>query len=944
VVVLPVLATAQSLGVLDYEVTASLPGTFVDLDVGFDGRIYLLGAEERGVVAVFSPDLQRSLAVFELSRSLGRKMEGPAGIVVEKDGSFWVSDQAAGELLHFDALGFLLQEMRWVQKGPAPLESPASITLTPGGNLVVADSEKAAVLVIDPKGELLQYIEGSNVRGILFRDPIDISVDATGYIYAVDGNGGGVCRLDPTGILRHRWGGEESGRFWFPSPQCLVADQRGLCFVVDAEEGRCLVLLGSEVVATFATPGAGVGQIRTPVAVAVASDGQIIIVDSDPARIQKFSVPALADIRRSLELEDAFLLPRFDRGISWQWDAERIDILDGTLVLLGAKGKTIFTGDVSGCPESLTEITNVRGLLKDPSDICLGSDGRLCVVDKGLRNVLQIDLAGGDWTEVPSPNGEWRNPTRVARAGNQGLVIWDDGDKSLSFVRPNGENSSLPVRLKEDVVDVMVTEDSRDVIIVPSSGGPIRLGPSGPIPQAGASWEGNVSAAAMVRTKFVFGYDSGGMSMHSAEGEQLLFSGVRGGDRPVIDRFADFAVQDSALFAVHGDGSVGSYVLRNVDRSGLSGTVEAQDGGTIWMTLEPLGEAQGGRRTQILLNSGQFQVEGIVPGLYNWKVDGEGLQTLLSDASLWLRPHRAPDLGILRMSPAGRVTGSVVPPGIQATVHIVGPDSSVYASTVEQDGSFTVSDLAPGTYTCQVTAPGFKAEFSTETFEIGTGLDTQIPLITLTKLGSLKGVIKPLTADEEVWVLKDGRLVRVCRPVPYDRTFEESGDSLGRYSCEGLEPGEYKLMFRARGFYPDTLLNTVSLSEGGTVRCGVVILQKAPHDSVAQEALDELQRAVDDYSSARFSSGDRRLMQLLNDRALPYSAIERAATLLGWCAIAQGGEEKERVARQSFRLGFFVNPWIEQGPEASPRVTSILEDVRQALFGESGPPEGIFRP
>jgi hypothetical protein len=174
--------------------------------------------------------------------------------------------------------------------------------------------------------------------------------------------------------------------------------------------------------------------------------------------------------------------------------------------------------------------------------------------------------------------------------------------------------------------------------------------------------------------------------------------------------------------------------------------------------------------------------------------------------------------------------------------------------------------------------------------------------------------------------------------------FDASGDSLGRYSCDDLEPGEYKLLFRARGFYPDTTLSSVMVGEGSVVRCGVVILDAAPHDTAAVDGLQELQRALDDYASARFARGEARLRALFDSRSLPYSAIERAATLLAWCALAQGGDAKERLARQSFRLGLLVNPWIEPGAEASPRVTTILEMVRGEMFGDQGPPEGIFKP
>ncbi len=940
---LPGIVSPQSLGVLDYEVTAVLDGSFIDIDVGLDGRVYLLGSEERGVVTMYSQGLERSLAVFDLSRTVGRKLKSAAGIAVASDGSFWVSDRGDGALLHFDVLGFFVGELRWPDKGPVTLKKPDALAMTPGGALVVADRDKGAVVVADPGGELYQLIPGAVDGGIRFGDPLDVAVDPIGYIYVVDGDGGGVCKFDPRGVLRHRWGAGEEGKFRFPAPTCMTFDDVSIGYVIDSEEGRCAVLSGSEVVATFATPGRGIGQIQDPLAVAVGFDGGILVLDQDPGRVQVFSVPSLEEVRDQAAIEDRFLEPKPRRVANWDCGAKRIDLLDGSVAVLELDKRTIRVGDLAGCPGSLSLVEGSGGILKDATDVCLLSEDRLVVADKGHHRLFLFHLDTGVIDEVPCPKKEWKRPHRLSRGADGRVVVWDQGDRSLSFVLGDGKASSIPVNLSEEVVEIVV-RDAGDIILFPAKGAPIRMGPSGPIGGNAVPHAAGIEAAAMVRGMLVIGLEQGGIVVQTFDGEQLLLFGAMGSGRPLVEFVVDIAADDSLVLAVNDQGRIGAFLLENIDRSGVCGILEAPEERRLELLLEPQSPEHGGRRTRFPLHPGMFCMEGVLPGLYTWSMEGEGWQTIRGEEPLWLRPFRIASLGTLSLEPAGGVFGSVVPSGAVAFIDMAGPDSLSLTIDVDSSGSFAAPELPPGDYELTLNSSDFKPDSSTYHFAVQPGVQTKVPTIKLTRLGSLKGVIKPLTDDVEVWVLKSGRLLQVCRPVPYDTQFGESSDSLGRYSCDGLDPDEYKILFRARGFYPDTLLEVVSLAEGVTLRCGAVILHKAPEESEAGDALRELQLALADYSGARFARARERTQRLLARRLLPYSSIERAATLLGWCLIAQGGDEMEEAVKLSVRLALLVNPWVEPGPEASPRVTQILERVRAGLFGEGGPPEGIFRP
>jgi len=713
--------------------------------------------------------------------------------------------------------------------------------------------------------------------------------------------------------------------------------------VIDPEEGCCAVLSGSEVVATFATPGRGIGQIQNPLGVAVGFDGGILVLDQDPGRVQAFSVPSLDEVRNQAEVGDRFLEPKPRRVADWDCDAKRIDLLEGTVAVLELDKRTIRVGDLAGCPGSLRLVEGSSGILKDATDVCLLSDDELVVADKGHQRLFLFHLDSGVIDEVPCPKKEWKRPRRLSRGAGGGVAVWDQGDRSLSFVLGNGKDSSIPVNLREEVVEIVITE-AGDIILFPDKGAPIRMGPSGPIGGGAVIPAAGIEAVAMVRGMLVIGLERGGIAVQTFDGEQLLFFGVMGSDPPLVESVVDIGSADSLALTVNDQGRIGAFLLENIDRSGVCGLLETPDERRLELSLEPVSPEHGGRKTRFPLHAGPFCMEGVLPGLYKWCIEGDGWQTIRGEEPIWLRPFRIATLGTLSLEPAGGVFGSVVPSGAMASIEIAGPDSLLLTIDVDSRGSFVVPELPPGDYELTVNSSDFKPDSSAYHFAVQPGVQTKVPAIKLTRLGSLRGVIKPLSDDVEIWVLKAGRLLQVCSPVPYDTQFGESSDSLGRYSCDGLDPDEYKLLFRARGFYPDTLLDVVSLAEGATLGCGAVILHRSPYESEACDALRELQLALTDYSGARFARARERAQRLLAQRLLPYSSIERAATLLGWCLMAQGGDEMEGAAELSFRLALLVNPWVEPGPEASPRVTQILERARAELFGEGGPPEDIFRP
>lgn len=927
-------ASGQVVGALDFTVRASLEGEFADVAVGPEGRIYLLDGRGESVI-VYSGDLQRSLAVYDLKKSAA-KIGRVVAMAVAADGAFWVADED-GALTRFDPLGMAADQLRFPGKGAYALGRPSAMTITTDGALVVADRLRKAVVILGGDGVVRAYVRGADSRGVTFGDPIDVVVDRTGYLYVVDGSGGGVCRIDPWGVLRHRWPVSSSGPAPLQAPQCAASDDAGLLFVADAQ-GRCVVIADTSTAAIFGTLGRRPGQLQKPVAMAATASGGIVIVDADPSRVQVFEIPALDEIRRSVSGEDRFLPVRCRPVLAWSRRAGRIDAHEGRLALVSADGKTLSVARWEGGEETLQPVTALAGKLKSASDVAFARDGRLVVVDEGARTVTALDLEHETVAPVPCPMGSWKSPRRVIRGPGDSMVVWDRGHKAVAMVMGRSE-SSVPVNPKGEVVDLATTPEGEIVLFFADSP-PARIVSGGALEPVSMPPFRRLTSVAMYEEGIIAATDEGGFTGMSWSGETFFLGGVSVGVSPVALRVVDCAADDSLIVAATDDGTIAGFFVDNAGRGGVFGEISAPHQGAFTLHLEPL--SQGGRAVTSPVAPGRFSVEGIVPGTYAWRIGAQGWLPVSGEAPAWVKGLRVTDLGRVAMEPAGSASGQVYPPGVKVRVSAVREGTVTATAACDDAGVFALEDIVPGEYEIAIDAPGYRLASSVVRFTVNAGTVTQIPPIRLILLGNIKGYVKPLAPDQEIWLLRDGLLIGMCRPEPLGDPADETRESLGRFECAGLDPGVYTVIVRTRGYYPDTSLASVIVEEGQTARCGTAVLTLAPSDGTDTE-LAGLQNATDDYLQARFTAAQERIERLLSARDVPYAELSRAYVLLGWCAVARGAAQAE-TARAAFRLALVMDPSLQPSPDASPTVAATMEIVRQELFGASGPPAGIFAP
>ncbi len=918
-------AQAQVGGVLDFEVRASLSGAFADVAIGPEGRVFLL--DGRGeTVTVFSGDLQRSLAVFDLRQHVDGKV---VAIAVAPDGALWsVTDR--GFLARFGALGMPAEVVRFPGKGTVTLTAACALTTTHDGAAVILDRAKKTLVVVEPSGTVRTQMWGVHRLGVTFSDPIDVAVDREGYYLVADAAGGGVCRIDPWGMLRHRW---SAG---LPSPMkrpcCVATDQGGLAYVAD-EAGRCLVLADTALVAMFGTAGRLPGQLNRPIAMAATPGGDIVIVDQDPPRVQVFAVAGLAPWRERLASTGRFLPVRSRPGESWPLQGIRLDAHEGRIAWIVANRKDVFVASWREDPTSPRALVSLEGVARSVADVAVLSDGRLALVDPRGPGVWVVGPDDDAPTPLSCPLGSWKSPHRVTRGPSGSPIVWDSGHQAVVWA--GGEEAVVPLEAK-DVEDLGSTPDGEAVALV--SGRLLHVTRDGTISPIEARLPA-LTAVTPWGEGVVAGLADGGIAGIGLAGEVHFIGGVALASAPSVTRVTDLAADGLVVLALTPEGRVTVFEVENAGRAGVAGVVTAARGGPFTVRLEPI---SAGPSVEARIGLGRFLVEGIVPGVYRWSLRAPGWMTVSGPTELHLLPGRVEDVGSVVMEPAGEVIGAIEPPGIVATVRALQGLSAVATSRSSPDGRFRLTDLPPGEYELSVEASGYRLRDAPPRFSIRASEVTELPVLSLVKLGSLKGYVKPLAADQEVWLLRDGMVARVCRTEALPDAGEERIETLGRFECRDLEPGRYWIVVRTRGFYPDTSLGTVLVEEGMGARCGTAILSPAPSIEGAEHALRAFDRAVEDYGLARFIQAYETIHRLLMARELPCSALDRAYMMLGWCAIARGPTFAE-VARRAFRMAFVVNPWIEPGPDASPTVVSTMESIRRELFGEHAVPE-VFRP
>ena len=261
-------------------------------------------------------------------------LDQPNDVAVDGDGNIYISDSGNQRIRRVDTRGVITTVVGTGRSGfsgdnepdargfagdnvpatEANLQNPACLTVDAAGNIYVCDGDNNRIRKIDTSGTITT-IAGYGVRtysrdGVLATEteigyPSSMVMDGDGNIYFHDGFNYRIRRIDTNGIITTVAGTGEEGYGGDGGPATeaqigftggLALDSAGNLYLADASNGRVrrvdtdgiiTTIAGTDVTLEYGNsrPAAESG-LAYPTDVAVDSDGNIYIADSNDNRIR----------------------------------------------------------------------------------------------------------------------------------------------------------------------------------------------------------------------------------------------------------------------------------------------------------------------------------------------------------------------------------------------------------------------------------------------------------------------------------------------------------------------------------------------------------------------------------------------------------------------------------------------------------------------------------
>jgi outer membrane protein assembly factor BamB len=282
--------------------------------------------------------------------------------------------------------------------GEGQFQSPQGLALDAQGNVYVADRGSRRVQVFDAQGGFLMAITDPRFTG-----PRYVALDEVGRIYVSDASER-VDVFDRRGDPLQSFGQSGSLPSQFSQIADLVVDAAGDLYVVDSGNARVQkfsMLRG--LLFTFGDVGEEVDSVTRPQGIALDAEGNVYVADAQSGRIVKYAPGG--SFLRAFETDIGELR---DITLDQQGNIYATDAAARVVYMLDNQGRILM---------QLGE-----GQLSDPWGVAVDGDGRVYVADAGHHRVLVLALPG----EVPTPGAV---PTPVASptptlAPLEGVAPW----------------------------------------------------------------------------------------------------------------------------------------------------------------------------------------------------------------------------------------------------------------------------------------------------------------------------------------------------------------------------------------------------------------------------------------------------------------------------------------------------------------------------------------
>lgn len=300
----------------------------------------------------------------------------PWGICVDQRGRVIVADRSNNRVQIFDKDGNFISKFGTTGNRPGQFDRPAGITTNTLNNIVVADKDNHRIQVFDENGMfLLKFGDRGRAVGY-FNYPWGVATNSHNAIAVSDTRNHRVQIFTPQGQFVRKCGFDSAYFFKnLDSPRGLCYLPDGQLLITDFNNHRLAVLSPRNMseMKVYGSEGDSDGMFVRPQGVVIDPEGHILVCDSRNNRIQVFA----SDDMRFI---GSFGLGPVTSTTGFQMPQELPAPYSS---LAGPFGAPAF----SSTPTPLTP--SPRQLLDRPTDLAVGPDGRIYVVDFG-NNCIRV--------------------------------------------------------------------------------------------------------------------------------------------------------------------------------------------------------------------------------------------------------------------------------------------------------------------------------------------------------------------------------------------------------------------------------------------------------------------------------------------------------------------------------------------------------------------------
>ena len=217
------------------------------------------------------------------------QFHAPSGIAYNEN-HVYVVDSQLHKVQKFDTEGNFVIEWGTQGKKVGQFRLPNGITVGGNNTLYVVDTGNHRIQQFGINGTFLKEFGESGSADHQLISPIGITIDNSGTLYVSDPGSHSIKKFDSDGTFVNNNDNNIGG---LPiRAQGLAATPTGNIYVADTGNDRILLLdPEGNTISIWGSMGIQSGQFKMPKDVALDSNGNLFVVDSNGHRIQKFGTP-----------------------------------------------------------------------------------------------------------------------------------------------------------------------------------------------------------------------------------------------------------------------------------------------------------------------------------------------------------------------------------------------------------------------------------------------------------------------------------------------------------------------------------------------------------------------------------------------------------------------------------------------------------------------------